>query len=436
MAQAYVVGGGGGGVGSEELTATANNVLKGNTYVGADTNDDIGTGTLELTGNATAADVASGKTFYSNNPHSRQTGSLALSGNATAGNVLNGATFYNNTFTKQTGNMPNNNAWGGSVGRNESLKVPAGYHNGNGVVTGPAMEDKGPTTYHVGTVDQTIIGPGVYTTGNQVLSKATAYGLDAGNIATGARIYVSNGATNLWDVTGTYNGLGNAEPGDVRSGRYFSTATHSNVMGTIPDFEGVTVSPGTAPITVNTAGRYATGNVIVNAIPPEYKIVGSTTSFFELGGKYYNYIDDNRTCPDYWIFNNVRNLREIAIGQAVDTQDCRFPNVVISRPLPSNSISRVDFSIYTWQKSYTIEMNGCEVWLVGWNDGDTEMNKASATWPSFTEAIAEGSLTVGDRERQYQWLAVMITGRSDSGSSASNVMNNVVRIDRCDGVIG
>jgi hypothetical protein len=37
---------GGGGIGSDELSVTADKVVEGNTYVGSDTNDEIGTGTL------------------------------------------------------------------------------------------------------------------------------------------------------------------------------------------------------------------------------------------------------------------------------------------------------------------------------------------------------------------------------------------------------
>ena len=39
---------GGGGIGSDELSATKKQVLKGKTYVGADTNDEIGIGELDL----------------------------------------------------------------------------------------------------------------------------------------------------------------------------------------------------------------------------------------------------------------------------------------------------------------------------------------------------------------------------------------------------
>ena len=56
---------GGGGVSSDELTATANDLLKGKTAVTSDSNDEAVAGTLELTGNATDSQVLVGNTYYS-----------------------------------------------------------------------------------------------------------------------------------------------------------------------------------------------------------------------------------------------------------------------------------------------------------------------------------------------------------------------------------
>lgn len=50
MSEALLLKGGGGGVGSDELTATAANVLSGSKYVGSDTNDEAGTGTMTNNG--------------------------------------------------------------------------------------------------------------------------------------------------------------------------------------------------------------------------------------------------------------------------------------------------------------------------------------------------------------------------------------------------
>ncbi len=85
--------------------ATTADVLTGVTFYGTNAKSKQ-TGTLALSGNATAAEVLSGSTFYSTNPKSKLTGTLALSGNATAADVLSGATFYsNNAKSKLTGTL-------------------------------------------------------------------------------------------------------------------------------------------------------------------------------------------------------------------------------------------------------------------------------------------------------------------------------------------
>ena len=64
MGQVIISGGGGGGITSDEVTVTKDKVLSGYTYVGSDTNDEIGTGTLALSGTAVASNVESGTTFF------------------------------------------------------------------------------------------------------------------------------------------------------------------------------------------------------------------------------------------------------------------------------------------------------------------------------------------------------------------------------------
>lgn len=63
MARFYPIGGSGVGVSSSEVSATSDTVLSGRTYVGADTNDDIGTGTMPdnstTTSNGTVPGVSS-----------------------------------------------------------------------------------------------------------------------------------------------------------------------------------------------------------------------------------------------------------------------------------------------------------------------------------------------------------------------------------------
>lgn len=106
--------GGGGGVGSDELTATLGDVLKGKTVVTSDTGDEIGVGTLELTGDVAVGDVLSGKTFYGTDAK-----------------------------TKLTGIMPDNGAVSpDALAAGDSYTIPAGHHNGSGKVTTKSLAEQ------------------------------------------------------------------------------------------------------------------------------------------------------------------------------------------------------------------------------------------------------------------------------------------------------
>lgn len=77
-----------------------------------------------------------------------------LSGNAAAADVLHGKTFYSNSYTKHTGTMTNHGAvTPAALNPGGSYAIPAGYHNGNGKVTARALinQAKSPTEITVGT---------------------------------------------------------------------------------------------------------------------------------------------------------------------------------------------------------------------------------------------------------------------------------------------
>lgn len=158
-----------GGAVLEETTATAGDILKGKTA-----NDGEGeqiTGTLELTGDAGAGEVLSGKTFYTTNPKSKQTGTMRNNGrwpdadkftlegnkiwmykqdgytegglgsaasqlgNAQAVHVLSGASASSQNGIGFGGTMPNNGSWSASLNPGGSVTVPWGCHSGGGSVT-------------------------------------------------------------------------------------------------------------------------------------------------------------------------------------------------------------------------------------------------------------------------------------------------------------
>lgn len=106
---------GGGGVDTDVVTAGASDVLSGKVIVGPD--GEPLTGTLALSGNATAAQVLSGKTFYNTDAKTILTGTMTDRGAQTF------------TFTPSSGT--------------QTCKILAGCHNGSGVVTCNAI----PSTY-------------------------------------------------------------------------------------------------------------------------------------------------------------------------------------------------------------------------------------------------------------------------------------------------
>ena len=127
-----LVGGSSGGIMSDDVTATLADVAKGKTAVTSDSGDEVGTGTLELTGNAGTGDVLKGVTFYNNNLYTKRTGTLTLTGNATAAYVLNGYTFYNtNAKSKITGTMTVNSLLSFSVAVVSGRRVTATWRNPN-----------------------------------------------------------------------------------------------------------------------------------------------------------------------------------------------------------------------------------------------------------------------------------------------------------------
>ncbi len=116
--------------------ATAGDVVSGQTFYSTNPKSKI-TGTLTLSGNAAAGDVIAGQTFYNTNPKIKATGTLALSGDAATANVLTGKTFYTtNPKTKLTGAMPNRGSVTNTITtQGGQYTIPAGYHSGSGKVT-------------------------------------------------------------------------------------------------------------------------------------------------------------------------------------------------------------------------------------------------------------------------------------------------------------
>lgn len=149
MGKVFISLGGGGGVGSDELTAQAAHVLSGKTFVGSDTNDEIGTGTMPNNGAVAPSALGAGGSYtipagYHNGSGVVTVQSLATltaSGDATAAQILSGKKAYvdGNLIT---GSMTDQGAKTSSLNCGGSYTIPAGYHNGSGKITANSLSSQ------------------------------------------------------------------------------------------------------------------------------------------------------------------------------------------------------------------------------------------------------------------------------------------------------
>lgn len=123
-------------------------------------------------------------------------GSFTSDANAAAAEILTGKIGYVKG-QKITGSMPNRGAVSQWLGINGTYTIPAGYHNGQGVVK-QSIPTKGEATYTPSTREQ-VIEKNQYLTGSQFIKGDG--NLVAGNIRSGVSIF---------GVTGTYTGTVNA----------------------------------------------------------------------------------------------------------------------------------------------------------------------------------------------------------------------------------
>lgn len=127
-------------------------------------------------GNAEAADVAAGKTFTSAaGLEAVGTSTAVETGDATAaaGEILSGKTAYVNG-QKVTGSMPNQGAKNQALNCGSSYPIPAGYHNGSGVVTTHSLASQ---TEGTATAADIASGKTAWVNGERVTGAATLSGL-------------------------------------------------------------------------------------------------------------------------------------------------------------------------------------------------------------------------------------------------------------------
>ena len=82
-------------------------------------------------------------------------GGTTPTGNATVADVLTGKTFSNENSTGLTGTMPNRGAVSQTLNAGQSYTIPEGYHNGSGVITAASDIFSGHTWHRDSTLANT-----------------------------------------------------------------------------------------------------------------------------------------------------------------------------------------------------------------------------------------------------------------------------------------
>ena len=241
--------GGGGGTGSDDVTALHKHVLEPYTAVTKESDDDPATGTMKnlvdratithTSDNATKVLLADEAYIAENSDGVRRvelryngdegfikpntlvaypesqagakfgitadkiangqvvlgmTGTYKGLGNATAAQVLSGYSFSTAALSNASGSMTDRGAWGSTLAINGSVTIPAGYHNGSGRIT-QSIATKGATTITPRSAQQTAVSAGTYCSGNIIVAGNGNF--VAGNIKKGV---------NIWGVVGTFEG--------------------------------------------------------------------------------------------------------------------------------------------------------------------------------------------------------------------------------------
>lgn len=278
MADCILVGGGGGGTLSEDVTASKADILDGKRTVTTDSGDEVVEGTMPNRG-AISHSLALNGTYTVpagyHNGSGKVTQALTVITPTTTNLALNGTYTipqgWHNGQGKVTQNLTVIAAANHTLAINGTYTIPQGWHNGQGKVV-QNVTTQGATNYYATTSAQTI-SSGRYLTGNLTIGKLTNSNLSAGNIKKGVTINIHNGNTNVWSVTGTWEG-------------YVPTTTDLYYRGTYGqygtlDFYSFTgyVTRDTGQITFNTPSLTA-GAVRVAFVTPVAVNMSSYTNLY------------------------------------------------------------------------------------------------------------------------------------------------------------
>lgn len=266
----------GGSGGSDEVTATKNQVLAGYTAITSDSNDEPIEGTIPTKSSETYNTSSSDRTIESGQYLSGvQTIKGVTTENISAGNIKknvvvkvgddeNAGRITNITGTYTTPSSGQNPVVAGAM-----LSGFSAFVNGGSEVMGNIASQAGKNVY-AGTSEQTAVDAGKYCGGNIILKALTQSNLAAANILRGKTISVSNGSSNVFSVSGGSNVL-KMISGSVSADAVGSAADLETVEKAYGDFDtffqiniGRSITPVYAILFNPTAGDWRCAACICN----------------------------------------------------------------------------------------------------------------------------------------------------------------------------
>ena len=268
MGNALIGGGGGGLVDSSDLTAVSAYVLKGKTYMGSDTSDDAGTGSMTNVGKQTG-EITPGQNVAITKGYHDGTGVITgaslksqTSGTAVAADIYSGKTLWVNGV-QLTGTMPVVGAQTATLNCGQSATLTKGYHNGNGVITVNTLASQ---TVGTATVGRVLSGKTIWVNGVKVTGTMANVGAQTATLNAGGSVAITQGYHNGSGVI-TANTLAsqtssaNATAAMVRNGET-CWVKGAKVTGTMATQAAKTITPGTLDQTIN-AGVYIGGSIVM-----------------------------------------------------------------------------------------------------------------------------------------------------------------------------
>lgn len=218
----------GGGGGSDEVTASSAQVLKGYTAITTDSNDEPKEGTIPLLLAQTIFANITDQIIYKDKYLSGDQTIKALSQiNLSADNIKKGVTVSvqngNGDVFSVEGNYSTPSSGQSPVTADKMLSDYSGFVNGGAEVKGNIASQAGGTFYATQS-DQTIVMAGKYCSDNVYVKKLTQTNLAPANILRGKTISVNNGNVNVFSEAGNANTLkmvsGTVEAQVVQTGDY------------------------------------------------------------------------------------------------------------------------------------------------------------------------------------------------------------------------